>query len=166
MRRSVPSAGQQWVAPAVHVDRQNWKSPAYGQPTIQYPSSKGKESMNANAGVSEPNASDDSEARRITGKRRFCFDNTWLREDTCRDIVLHSWERTLGLDVLLKIEACSNDIASGENDGSPKLRAMSISPEKEMPHKSNRYMVLAYVTSSSNQFHGLHLFYSNHNGKS
>nr|GMD29278.1 pleckstrin homology domain-containing protein 1-like [Ipomoea batatas] len=140
MRRSVPSAGQQWVAPAVHVDRQNWKSPAYGQPTIQYPSSKGKESMNANAGVSEPNASDDSEvvyveqkkrrmmnegsslnttvvvmdieARRITGKRRFCFDNTWLREDTCRDIVLHSWERTLGLDVLLKIEACSNDIAS------------------------------------------------------
>nr|GMD93398.1 uncharacterized protein LOC109157277 [Ipomoea batatas]GME02883.1 uncharacterized protein LOC109157277 [Ipomoea batatas] len=44
--------------------------------------------------------------------RRFCFDNMWLREETCTEIVSQSWSRTVGLDVLARIEACSRDIWS------------------------------------------------------
>nr|GMD28073.1 uncharacterized protein LOC109147742 [Ipomoea batatas] len=45
-----------------------------------------------------------------TKRRRFCFDNMWLREDVCREIVEHSWHRTMGLDVLSRIEACGQDV--------------------------------------------------------
>ncbi|XP_019190543.1 PREDICTED: uncharacterized protein LOC109184976 [Ipomoea nil] len=41
---------------------------------------------------------------------RFCFDNVWLREDKCREIIAQSWDRTVGMDVLRRIEACSYDV--------------------------------------------------------
>ncbi|XP_019152437.1 PREDICTED: uncharacterized protein LOC109149232 [Ipomoea nil] len=43
-------------------------------------------------------------------RKRFLFDNMWLREDRCREIVAHSWERTRGQDVLHRIEICGRDI--------------------------------------------------------
>nr|GMD27056.1 uncharacterized protein LOC109174453 [Ipomoea batatas] len=45
-----------------------------------------------------------------TKRRRFCFDNMWLREDVCREIVEHSWHRTMGLDVPSRIEVCGQDV--------------------------------------------------------
>ncbi|XP_031092171.1 uncharacterized protein LOC115996872 [Ipomoea triloba] len=39
-------------------------------------------------------------------RKRFCFDNMWLREDKCREIVMQSWERTVGLDVFTRVENC------------------------------------------------------------
>ncbi|XP_019164501.1 PREDICTED: uncharacterized protein LOC109160652 [Ipomoea nil] len=45
--------------------------------------------------------------RRETRRARFCFDNIWLREDMCCEIVSHSWERTTGLDTLTRIARCS-----------------------------------------------------------
>lgn len=35
--------------------------------------------------------------------RRFCFDNMWLREEACREIVEHSREKTLGMNVIDRI---------------------------------------------------------------
>ncbi|XP_031117628.1 uncharacterized protein LOC116021122 [Ipomoea triloba] len=43
-------------------------------------------------------------------RRRFCFDNMWLREDKCREIVAQSWERTRGMDVITRVECCGRDI--------------------------------------------------------
>nr|GMD14370.1 uncharacterized protein LOC109158536 [Ipomoea batatas] len=45
-----------------------------------------------------------------TRRRRFCFDNMWLREDKCREIIVNSWSRTVGLDVFDRIEVCGQDI--------------------------------------------------------
>ncbi|XP_019164319.1 PREDICTED: uncharacterized protein LOC109160487 [Ipomoea nil] len=42
-------------------------------------------------------------------RKRFLFDNMWLREDGCREIVAHSWDRTRQ-DVLRRIESCGRDI--------------------------------------------------------
>ncbi|XP_031112052.1 uncharacterized protein LOC116016024 [Ipomoea triloba] len=47
---------------------------------------------------------------RRSNRKRFCFDNVWLREEKCREIVTQSWERTMGLDVFTRIEYCGNDI--------------------------------------------------------
>lgn len=41
-----------------------------------------------------------------TRHRRFCFDNAWIREDKCREIITTSWTRTMGQDVLDRIDAC------------------------------------------------------------
>nr|GMC66952.1 uncharacterized protein LOC109171582 [Ipomoea batatas] len=46
----------------------------------------------------------------VTKRKRFLFDNMWLREDKCREIVAQSWDRTIGLDVLSRIECCGQDI--------------------------------------------------------
>nr|GMC60208.1 uncharacterized protein LOC109157277 [Ipomoea batatas] len=43
-------------------------------------------------------------------RKRFCFDNMWLREDIFKEIVEQSWYRTAGLDILDRVAACSNDI--------------------------------------------------------
>nr|GLL39827.1 uncharacterized protein LOC109157277 [Ipomoea trifida] len=43
-------------------------------------------------------------------RRRFCFDNMWLREDICREIVEHSWSRKMGLNILNRVEVCSHDL--------------------------------------------------------
>lgn len=43
-------------------------------------------------------------------RRRFCFDNMWLKETTCREIVEHSLDKTVGFDVLTRIAVCSKDI--------------------------------------------------------
>ncbi|XP_019158162.1 PREDICTED: uncharacterized protein LOC109154879 [Ipomoea nil] len=43
-------------------------------------------------------------------RRHFCFDNLWLREDRCREIIDNSWGRTMGLDVLDRIAICGQDI--------------------------------------------------------
>ncbi|XP_019167877.1 PREDICTED: uncharacterized protein LOC109163583 [Ipomoea nil] len=43
-------------------------------------------------------------------QKRFLFDNMWLREDRCREVVAQSWERTVGRDVLVRIECCSRDV--------------------------------------------------------
>nr|GMC64419.1 uncharacterized protein LOC109162705 [Ipomoea batatas] len=39
-------------------------------------------------------------------RRRFCFDNMWLKETTCREIVEHSLDKTVGFDVLTRIAVC------------------------------------------------------------
>lgn len=43
-------------------------------------------------------------------RRRFYFDNMWIREDKCKEIAVNSWSRTLGLDVLDRIEVCGADL--------------------------------------------------------
>nr|GMD77815.1 ribonuclease H [Ipomoea batatas] len=45
-----------------------------------------------------------------TRRRRFCFDNMWIREDKCREIVTNSWSRTMSLDMLGRIEVCGADL--------------------------------------------------------
>ncbi|XP_019160723.1 PREDICTED: uncharacterized protein LOC109157277 [Ipomoea nil] len=47
---------------------------------------------------------------RVRRRRRFCFDNMWLREESCKEIVQQSWERTNGFDLLERIRVCSRDI--------------------------------------------------------
>nr|GME08040.1 uncharacterized protein LOC109174453 [Ipomoea batatas] len=47
---------------------------------------------------------------RQTPRKRFCFDNMWLREDKCREIVTQSWDRTRGLELIRRIECCGDDI--------------------------------------------------------
>nr|GLL21981.1 uncharacterized protein LOC109150438 [Ipomoea trifida] len=42
--------------------------------------------------------------------RRFCFDNAWLREDKCREIISNSWDRSVGHDVLHRIAVCGEDL--------------------------------------------------------
>ncbi|XP_019194790.1 PREDICTED: uncharacterized protein LOC109188615 [Ipomoea nil] len=48
---------------------------------------------------------------RVRKRARFCFDNMWLREEACREIVAHSWNRTVGLDTLDRVEVCARDIS-------------------------------------------------------
>nr|GLL16686.1 uncharacterized protein LOC109158536 [Ipomoea trifida] len=48
--------------------------------------------------------------QRVHRLQRFCFDNMWLKEVACREIVEHSWVKTMGLDVLTRIAVCSHDI--------------------------------------------------------
>nr|GMD93389.1 uncharacterized protein LOC109157277 [Ipomoea batatas] len=43
-------------------------------------------------------------------RRRFCFDNMWLWEDICHEIVEHSWSRKMGLNILDRVEVCSYDL--------------------------------------------------------
>ncbi|XP_019163182.1 PREDICTED: uncharacterized protein LOC109159537 [Ipomoea nil] len=47
----------------------------------------------------------------VRKRARFCFDNMWLREEACREIVTHSWDRSIGLDTLARVEACAQDIS-------------------------------------------------------
>ncbi|XP_031095115.1 uncharacterized protein LOC115999403 [Ipomoea triloba] len=37
-------------------------------------------------------------------RKRFCFDNMWLWEEVCREIVQHSWSKTVGLSVMDRVE--------------------------------------------------------------
>ncbi|XP_031099673.1 uncharacterized protein LOC116003873 [Ipomoea triloba] len=46
----------------------------------------------------------------VRRRRRFCFDNMWLKEVNYREMVKHSWDKTIGMDVLLRITVCSQDI--------------------------------------------------------
>nr|GMC79700.1 uncharacterized protein LOC109184133 isoform X2 [Ipomoea batatas] len=39
--------------------------------------------------------------------RRYKFENLWLQEATCREIVIKSWESSLGLDLLHRIDHCN-----------------------------------------------------------
>ncbi|XP_019153743.1 PREDICTED: uncharacterized protein LOC109150307 [Ipomoea nil] len=48
--------------------------------------------------------------QRARGRNKFIFDNIWLREDKCREIVVRSWERSVGLDALSRVERCGRDI--------------------------------------------------------
>ncbi|XP_019178334.1 PREDICTED: uncharacterized protein LOC109173550 [Ipomoea nil] len=48
---------------------------------------------------------------RTRRKARFCFDNMWIREESRREIVAHSWDRTVGLGTLERIEPCARDIS-------------------------------------------------------
>nr|GMC66645.1 uncharacterized protein LOC109158536 [Ipomoea batatas] len=48
--------------------------------------------------------------RVISLRKRFCFDNMWLREDRCREIVMQSWDRMRGLDIITRVECCGKDI--------------------------------------------------------
>ncbi|XP_019176178.1 PREDICTED: uncharacterized protein LOC109171582 [Ipomoea nil] len=43
-------------------------------------------------------------------RTRFLFDNMWLREDRCCEIVAQSWDRKVGWDVLARIESCGRAI--------------------------------------------------------
>nr|GMC64454.1 uncharacterized protein LOC109188615 [Ipomoea batatas] len=38
-------------------------------------------------------------------RKRFCFNNMWLREEACREIVQHSWSKTVGLSVMDRVES-------------------------------------------------------------
>ncbi|XP_019159676.1 PREDICTED: uncharacterized protein LOC109156278 [Ipomoea nil] len=48
---------------------------------------------------------------RVRRQARFYFYNMWLREETCREIFSQSWDRTVGLDTLARVEACAPDIS-------------------------------------------------------
>nr|GMD62550.1 uncharacterized protein LOC109162272 [Ipomoea batatas] len=48
--------------------------------------------------------------QRFGRRKRFLFDNMWLREDRCREIITQSWGRTVGHDTLFRIESCAEDI--------------------------------------------------------
>nr|GLL44928.1 uncharacterized protein LOC109158536 [Ipomoea trifida] len=48
--------------------------------------------------------------QRFLRRKRFLFDNMWLREDKCREIVAQSWSRSAGRDTLFRIESCAEDI--------------------------------------------------------
>nr|GMC47178.1 uncharacterized protein LOC109147742 [Ipomoea batatas] len=47
---------------------------------------------------------------RRTSRRRFCFDNMWLREERCREIVTQSWEHSRGLDIFARVDCCGRDL--------------------------------------------------------
>nr|GLL21696.1 uncharacterized protein LOC109154879 [Ipomoea trifida] len=47
-------------------------------------------------------------------RKRFCFDNMWLREEVCRKIVEQSWGKTMGLDILERVDVCSQDLGGGD----------------------------------------------------
>ncbi|XP_019150943.1 PREDICTED: uncharacterized protein LOC109147742 [Ipomoea nil] len=49
-------------------------------------------------------------AVQTTRRRRFLFDNMWLREHRCREIVAKSWEGSRGRDVMTKLQWCGRDI--------------------------------------------------------
>lgn len=44
-------------------------------------------------------------------KSRFMFENSWVGEDRCREIVEQSWGATFGLDVMSKLEVCASNMA-------------------------------------------------------
>lgn len=39
-------------------------------------------------------------------KKSFKFENLWLQEDRCREIVVKSWENSHGLDIMDRIAQC------------------------------------------------------------
>ncbi|XP_019163179.1 PREDICTED: uncharacterized protein LOC109159534 [Ipomoea nil] len=42
--------------------------------------------------------------------RRFTFDNMWLREDVFPEVVEQSWSKSIGHDIIQRIEMCSHDV--------------------------------------------------------
>lgn len=47
---------------------------------------------------------------RFAACKRFCFENVWLKEEQCRDIIVHSWNTNGNLDIMSKITICSNNV--------------------------------------------------------
>ena len=43
-------------------------------------------------------------------KRRFRFENAWLKESECREIVVGNWERSVSGHIQDKIQLCSGDL--------------------------------------------------------
>lgn len=39
-------------------------------------------------------------------RRRAKFENLWLRESLCREVVIQSWNNSKGLDLLTRVERC------------------------------------------------------------
>lgn len=44
------------------------------------------------------------------GRRRFCFENAWLTEPLCKQIVSNNWEANAGWSILEKVKICSIDL--------------------------------------------------------
>nr|GMC60209.1 uncharacterized protein LOC109155728 [Ipomoea batatas] len=139
-RRAAPTSGQRWVAPESDADRLGWKSRAMEAVEAAKQSEKnesGKEPMQMSTGPAELVPFSDSSNEKVPAstssltcpysdhmplflspamvaapprRKRFCFDNMWLREDIFKEIVEQSWYRTAGLDILDRVAACSNDI--------------------------------------------------------
>nr|GLL22040.1 uncharacterized protein LOC109184755 [Ipomoea trifida] len=122
-RRAAPTSGQRWVAPESDADRLGWKSPAMEAVEAAKQSEKnesGKEPMQMSTGPAELVPFSDSSNEKVPSvtignqkpmvaapprRKRFCFDNMWLREDICKEIVEQSWYRTVGLDILNRVAA-------------------------------------------------------------
>ncbi|XP_019196369.1 PREDICTED: uncharacterized protein LOC109190356 [Ipomoea nil] len=43
-------------------------------------------------------------------RRRFKFENLWLKEGQCRDVVIQSWNSTRGLKLLERFEICGKSV--------------------------------------------------------
>ena len=41
---------------------------------------------------------------------KFRFENSWLREPDCAEIVEKSWSSAVGLPILIKISVCNSDL--------------------------------------------------------
>nr|GLL42008.1 uncharacterized protein LOC109167867 [Ipomoea trifida] len=116
VRRAVLTAGQRWVAPESNVERQNWKSPnaeIVESNAITMPNQKGKE-LQSDDGAEIFGIVMNEQKRKRTegdaeGSNRATIDMD-VREDKCREIITNSWSRTMGLDVLSRIETCGSDL--------------------------------------------------------
>ncbi|XP_031095216.1 uncharacterized protein LOC115999508 [Ipomoea triloba] len=56
----------------------------------------------------------------------------WLKEDKCREIVTHSWDCTVGLDVLARIERCGRDIWRWGKDNNRNFQRKIDSCKRKM----------------------------------
>nr|GME10102.1 uncharacterized protein LOC109179108 [Ipomoea batatas] len=46
----------------------------------------------------------------IARLKRFKFENLWLREDQCREVVISSWYSSRGFDILGRLGKCSDAV--------------------------------------------------------
>nr|GMD08296.1 Zinc finger protein like [Ipomoea batatas] len=110
-------SGQRWVAPESTIERQKWKPPGMESNSAQTvtkdeDSFEGAKACSLTCPYSDhlPLVLTPVVLSYTTSRRRFCFDNMWIREDKCREIVINSWSRTIGLDMLGRIEVCGADL--------------------------------------------------------
>lgn len=47
---------------------------------------------------------------RIRARKRFKFENFWLKDSQCREVVNYSWDSSRGLNLLTRIDLCGNAI--------------------------------------------------------
>lgn len=71
--------------------------------------------------------------------KKFKFENLWLREEQCREVVLFSWRNSIGLNILDRINHCGEAVGKWGNDYARKFQSRIKDSKLRMGLFRNRH---------------------------
>ncbi|XP_074347402.1 uncharacterized protein LOC141686257 [Apium graveolens] len=72
------------------------------------------------------------EDSKFVGQRHFRFENTWLTEPMCRQLVFESWEMTSSMDIQTKVKICGENLYQRGKEITGKFSARIKNCKSEM----------------------------------